>query len=113
MVSEPIYTLPVSEAFSALETSPNGLDSSEFDARQALYGNNQLSEPPREPAWRKFLGFTTHPMALLLWAAGAIALWLREPTLGVIIWIVVLVNAAFSYWRGDRAGGANGGRSDL
>jgi Ca2+-transporting ATPase len=103
MVSEPIYTLPVSEAFSALETSPNGLDSSEVEVRQSLYGNNQLSEPPREPAWRKFLGFTTHPMALLLWAAGAIALWLREPTLGVIIWIVVLVNAAFSYWREYRA----------
>ena len=42
-------------------------------------------------------------MALLLWVAGAIALWLGEPTLGVIIWIVVLVNAAFSYWREHRA----------
>ena len=103
MVSEPIYSLPVSEAFRALETSPNGLDSSEVEARRSLYGSNQLSEPPREPAWRKLLGFTAHPMALLLWTAGAIALWLREPTLGVIIWIVVLVNAGFSYWREHRA----------
>ena len=68
-----------------------------------LYGSNQLSEPPREPAWRKILGFIAHPMALLLWMAGVIALWLGEPTLGVIIWIVVLVNAAFSYWREYRA----------
>ncbi len=42
-------------------------------------------------------------MALLLWVAGGIALWLREPTLGIIIWVVVLVNAALSYWREYRA----------
>jgi magnesium-transporting ATPase (P-type) len=103
MISEPVYSLPVSEAFSALETSPKGLDSSEVEARRSLYGSNQLSEPPREPTWRRFVGFIAHPMALLLWVAGAIALWLGEPTLGVIIWIVVLVNAAFSYWREHRA----------
>ena len=103
MASEPIYALPISKAFRALETSPNGLETSDIEARRSLYGSNQLSEPPREPTWRKFLGFTTHPMALLLWVAGAIALGLGEPTLGVIIWIVVLVNAGFSYWREHRA----------
>ena len=103
MVSEPIYSLPVSDTFSALETSPKGLDSRDVEARRSLYGSNQLSEPPRESVWRKILGFTTHPMALLLWVAGAIAFWLREPTLGVVIWIVVFVNAALSYWRENRA----------
>ncbi|MFZ0533680.1 MAG: cation-transporting P-type ATPase [Anaerolineales bacterium] len=103
MVSDPIYNLPVSEVFTSLETSPNGLTDSDVEARRSLYGSNQLSEPPREPAWRKLLGFTTHPMALLLWVAGGIALWLREPTLGIIIWVVVLVNAALSYWREYRA----------
>ncbi len=103
MVSDPIYVLLVPEVFTSLETSPNGLSASEVEARHTLYGSNQLSEPPREPSWRKMLGFTTHPMALLLWVAGGIALWLREPILGVIIWIVVLVNAALSYWREYRA----------
>ena len=103
MVSDPIYVLPVSDVYPALETSPQGLSISEVEARRSLYGRNQLTEPPGEPAWRKLFGFITHPMALLLWAAGGIALWLREPTLGVIIWIVVLVNAAFSYWREYRA----------
>jgi Ca2+-transporting ATPase len=103
MVSDPIYVLPVSDVFPSLETSPHGLSISEVEARRSLYGRNQLTEPPSEPAWRKLFGFITHPMALLLWVAGGIALWLREPTLGVIIWIVVLVNAAFSYWREYRA----------
>ncbi len=103
MVSDPIYTLPVSEVYASLETCPDGLTSQDVEQRHSLYGSNQLSEPPRQPIWRKMLGFITHPMALLLWLAGAIALWLGEPTLGVIIWIVVLVNAGFSFWREYRA----------
>jgi magnesium-transporting ATPase (P-type) len=103
MISDPIYVLPISEVFTSLETSPNGLSANEVEERHSLYGSNQLDEPPREPVWRKLLIFTTHPMALLLWVAGGIALWLREPTLGVIIWIVVLVNGALSYWRENRA----------
>ncbi len=103
MISDPIYTLPVSDVYASLETCSDGLTTSEVEERRSLYGSNQLSDPPREPAWRKFLGFVAHPMALLLWLAGGIALWLGEPTLGVIIWVVVLVNAAFSYWREYRA----------
>ncbi len=103
MFSEPIYELPVHQVFTSLETSPKGLSSGEVQDRRTLYGSNQLAEPPHEPAWRKLLGFITHPMALLLWIAGGIALGLNEPTLGVIIWIVVLVNGALSYWREYRA----------
>jgi len=103
MVSDPVYSLPVSEVFTSLETSLNGLSASDVEGRRSLYGLNQLSEPPREPTWRKIIGFLTHPMALLLWVAGGIALILKEPTLGVIIWIVVLVNGALSYWRENRA----------
>jgi P-type Ca2+ transporter type 2C len=103
MVSDPIYSLPVPEVFTSLETSSSGLTASEVEERRSLYGLNQLSEPPREAVWHKILGFLTHPMALLLWIAGAIALGSNEPTLGVIIWTVVLVNGAFSYWREYRA----------
>jgi magnesium-transporting ATPase (P-type) len=73
------------------------------EERRSLYGSNQVSEPPREPIWRKLVSSIAHPMALLLWLAGVIAIWLNEPTLGVIIWIVVLVNAGFSFWRENRA----------
>ncbi len=103
MVSEPIYELPVQEVFTSLETSPDGLSDGQVEDRRTLYGSNQLAEPPHEPAWRKVLGFITHPMALLLWVAGGIAFGLHEPSLAVIIWIVVLVNGAFSYWREYRA----------
>jgi len=103
MVSDPIYVLPESEVFTALETSPNGLSEHEVQERRSLYGSNQLTEPPPEPIWRKLISSLAHPMAILLWVAGGIALGLREPTLGIIIWVVVLVNAGLSYWREHRA----------
>ncbi len=103
MISDPIYALPISEVFATLETCSDGLTTHEVEARRSLYGSNQLSEAPQEPTWRKVVTSVAHPMALLLWLAGVIAFWLGEPTLGIVIWIVVLVNAAFSYWREYRA----------
>jgi Ca2+-transporting ATPase len=103
MVSDPIYVLPESEVFTALETSPNGLSEHEVQERRSLYGSNELSEPPPEPVWRKLISSLAHPMALLLWTAGGIAMGLNEPTLGIIIWVVVLVNAGLSFWREHRA----------
>jgi P-type Ca2+ transporter type 2C len=103
MISDPIYSLQVPEVYTSLETCTDGLTAGEVEERRSLYGSNQLSEPPKEPAWRKLVGFLAHPMALLLWLSGAIAIWLKEPALGLIIWFVVLVNAAFSFWREYRA----------
>lgn len=103
MVSEPINALPISDVYQVLETSPNGLNTSDVQSRRSLYGSNQLTESPPDPIWRKLIVYTAHPMALLLWVAGAIALSRGEPTVGIIIWIVVLVNGVFSYWREYRA----------
>lgn len=103
MASTPLYALRVPEVYQALETSPQGLTPEEAQARLALYGPNTLTEPPAPPLWRHFIGHLTHLMALLLWAAGALALIGGEPVLAVVIWVVVLVNAAFSFWQEYRA----------
>jgi len=106
MSSQPIYALRAGEVFAALETSAGGLSSQEAAARLALYGPNVVREPPPPPAWRRFIGFVTYPMALLLWGAGALALLTGRPAMAAIMWLVVLVNAGFSFWREYRAGQA-------
>lgn len=106
MSSQPIHALRADEVFAALETSASGLSSQEADARLALYGPNVVREPPPPPVWRRFAGFVTYPMALLLWGAGALALFTGRPAMAAIIWLVVLVNAGFSFWREYRAGQA-------
>lgn len=113
MPSLPLYALRKSEVYEALETSPDGLTSQQAEERRSLYGRNLLAEPPAPPAWRNWLGYTIHPMALLLWAAGAMALFIGRGELGVTIWIVVLINASFSFWREHSAGQAVAALKDL
>jgi magnesium-transporting ATPase (P-type) len=103
MESTQIASLRVADVFEALETSSEGLSDGEAAARRALYGRNLLSEAAPVSAWCRLLAHSAHPMALLLWAAGLLAFAVRQPVLGVIIWVVVLANAGFTFWQEHRA----------
>lgn len=103
MTTRPIHSLRPHEVYAHLATSPHGLSSEEAAARLSLYGQNALAEPEAPPAWPNLLGHLTHLMALVLWAAGLLAILSGDPTLGVVIWVVVLVNGGFSYWQEYRA----------
>ncbi|MEP7356169.1 MAG: HAD-IC family P-type ATPase, partial [Anaerolineales bacterium] len=102
-MSSPLYAQGAAEVFGALETAPDGLTLIDAKARLSLYGLNTLREPTAIPIWRRLAGHALHPMALLLWAAGALALIGGRPLLGLVIWVVVLVNASFSFWQEYRA----------
>src|SRR5512133_2886997 len=99
MAPTPLYGLRSAEVFSALETSPSGLKEDEIAARRSLYGPNLLSQPVKVSSWARLIAHLFHPMAILLWVAGFLAIIAREPVLGVVIWALVLVNAGFSFWR--------------
>ncbi len=99
----PLYALHVFQAYEALETGPDGLASQEAQARLATYGRNVISGAPGVPLYRKFWTHLTHTMAVLLWVAGLIAILGGSPGLGIVIWVVVLVNAIFSFWQEHRA----------
>ncbi|MBI5293717.1 MAG: cation-transporting P-type ATPase [Chloroflexi bacterium] len=103
MNSQPIHALSIPDVYLALESSPDGLTPEEAQARLSLYGTNVVREPPLQPLWRRFAGHVTHLMALLLWAAVALSVAGGRVALGSVIFIVVLVNAAFSFWQEYRA----------
>ncbi len=103
MLASKLYALNSAEAYRALETTPEGLAAEEASARLALYGPNTLKEPPPAPAWRRFIRHIAHLMALLLWGAGAVAFLSGHSLLGGVIWVVVVVNAGFSFWQEYRA----------
>ena len=98
-----VHALRPGEVHSALDTSPEGLSSGEAEARLRLHGLNALPEPLQPPLWRKLLGHIGHPMALLLWGAGLLALLIGHPILPWVIWLVVLINSGFSFWQEHRA----------
>jgi Ca2+-transporting ATPase len=103
MESGPIYQLRPAEVFRALETSQAGLSSEDVPARQELFGPNILTEEVRQPLWRELLEHIFYPMALLLWGVALVAIALGQILLGIAIFVLVIVNGAFSFWRNYRA----------
>ena len=99
----PVETLAPSEVFAALRTTPQGLSWEEAAVRLARHGPNVIRVVKRTSLLLKFLANFIHLMALLLWAAGTVALVARMPQLAVSIWAVNIINGAFSFWQEFKA----------
>ncbi len=97
------WAVPVEALLASLGARPGGLAAAEAARRLAEAGPNELPEPAGPGLLRQAAAQLTHFMALLLWAAGALAFVSRMPELGWAIWAVVLVNGAFSLWQERRA----------
>jgi magnesium-transporting ATPase (P-type) len=98
-----VATLPIAEVYQALDTRPGGLTQAEAAARLQRYGPNAIREVKGTPLILKFLANFTHLMALLLWIGGVVAFIAQLPQLGVAIWLVNLINGAFSFWQEYKA----------
>ena len=103
MSTTPIFSLRVTEVYEDLETSPNGLSSSEADTRLALYGQNQLSKQKKTSFWAKLAREFSRTYALVLLIVGLVTLLQRDIAMASIIWSIVLGNIALSFWREYRA----------
>src|SRR5690242_1457040 len=94
-----IEALPLADVYAALGTHPQGLTQAEAAARLQHYGRNTIQTVATTPLARKFLANFTHLMALLLWVGGLLGFLAQMPQLGVAIWLVNLINGAFSFWQ--------------
>lgn len=98
-----IEKLVSDDVYEAAQTSSNGLEASQVQKRQELYGLNRLNEVKGEPVWLKFIKNFTSMMALLLWAGGAVAFFSGTIELGIAIWLVNVINGLFSFFQEYRA----------
>ena len=98
-----VPALPVSEVYAALQSRPEGLTPAEVAERLQQWGPNAIREIKGTPLYVRLLGNFTHLMALLLWGGGIVALVARMPQLAIAIWLVNLINGAFSFWQEYRA----------
>ncbi|HEU5084406.1 MAG TPA: cation-transporting P-type ATPase [Acidimicrobiales bacterium] len=82
---------------------PLGLSSAEAAERLARDGPNLLPPPRRRTLVRRLADQLVHFFALMLWVAGVLALVAGLPQLGIAIFIVVVLNAAFAFVQEQRA----------
>lgn len=79
-----------------LGTGPDGLSAREAARRLAVHGPNEVRRKVRTSLAGDLLAQLVHPLALLLWAAAALAFVADLGVLGWAILAVIAVNAAFA-----------------
>ena len=83
--------------FRTLRTGTDGISSREAERRLVAYGRNELRRESG-PTWpRELLAQFTHPLALLLWLAAALAVVAGTVVLALAIVAVIVLNAAFAF----------------
>jgi Ca2+-transporting ATPase len=97
------FRLTTEEVYQSLKSCADGLSQEEAGKRLSQYGKNQIREMKGKPLIIRFLANFTHLMAILLWVGGIAALIARMPQLAIAVWMVNLINGAFSFWQEFRA----------
>jgi calcium-translocating P-type ATPase len=80
-----------------LRANRHGLSGREAARRFDVVGANELPRRRAEPWWRELARQVSHPLALLLWAAGVLAFVAGTPALGWAILAVIALNAVFAF----------------
>ena len=92
---------PVALLYRDLRAGPNGLSSRGAARRLVAYGPNVLERRTRSHWPAQIVRQVSHPLALLLWAASALAFVAGMVPLGVAIVVVILLNAGVRVRAGD------------
>jgi magnesium-transporting ATPase (P-type) len=94
---------PVERLMRELRTRPDGLSDREAKRRLVAYGPNELRRQQRPPWIRELARQLTHPLALLLWVAAALAVVGSGAVLAAAIVAVILLNAGFAFFQEQQA----------
>ena len=98
------HALPAHEVVDLLETdAEQGLDLFAVQHRREQFGPNALTPPKGPGALRRFAMQFVDPLVVILIAAGAVTLFLRDWVDAGVIFGVVLLNAVVGYVQESRA----------
>ena len=88
---------PIDALLAELQTQEQGLSEREAQRRLVAYGRNELRRRGGR-RWPRQLGQQfTHPLALLLWVAAALAFAAGLVAIGIAVLVVILLNALFAF----------------
>jgi len=95
--------LPAEEVLRLTGSADRGLTSPVARERLSRVGPNELPTVAQINPLRLLFEQLTHTLALLLWAAAGVAFLAQLPQIAWAILVIVLINAAFSFWQEYRA----------
>jgi len=93
------------QAFSRLSSSSEGLSAAEAEKRLAQYGPNELEER-KEHTLLKFLGYFWGPIPWMIEVAAVLSLVVHHWADFVIIFVLLVFNAAVGFWQEYQAANA-------
>jgi H+-transporting ATPase len=100
-----LKSLPLPELEKRLQSSADGLSTTEAEKRLAQYGPNELVEKNVNPLL-KFLGYFWGPIPWMIEAAVVLSAIARHWADFVIILVLLLANALVGFWEEHQAGNA-------
>ena len=104
---------PIGEVLGDLQTQPVGLTSREAERRLTQYGRNEVTRRQGPGRVAELARQFAHPLALLLWAAAALAMLAGNPTLAGAIVAVIVLNALLAFLQEVQAERATEALSEL
>ncbi|CAB4549707.1 unannotated protein [freshwater metagenome] len=101
------FRLPAEQVTALLNVDPFvGLSSQQVADQLALHGPNQLTEPPRTPAWKRFLAQFRNLMVYILIGAAVVSAAVGDYKDPIVIGIVLLINAVMGFIQENKADNA-------
>ena len=94
---------PIARLLRDLRSNPSGLTDREAARRLTRFGPNVLVRGERRSRWRALGRQFSHPLALLLFAAAALAAVTGSTVLSIAIVAVIAVNAGFAFVQEQQA----------
>ena len=93
------WSVPASEMLQELQTTAEGLKSSESGERLKRYGANILKLKKSSDALKILLSQFKSPITLILLFAAVLAFFLHEPTDTIIITTIILISSLLGFWQ--------------
>jgi P-type Mg2+ transporter len=100
------WSISAEEQLRRLNSSTEGLTSSEATRRLAIYGPNRLRPRRNDGSLSLLLAQFKSPITLILIGAASLSFFLRDPTDAVIILVIVLISGLLGFWQEHSAANA-------
>ncbi|HNX99478.1 MAG TPA: magnesium-translocating P-type ATPase [Oscillospiraceae bacterium] len=98
-LKQSFWSMPIEDILNALESSKDGLTSSEAGKRLSVYGLNSIKPPKRRSNFTLLISQFKSPIIIILFFATGLSFFLRDTLDAAIILAIVLISGFLGFWQ--------------